>query len=206
MGEKSTVSSESGSTNEAAGMPPIKVTLPFKPAKTITKTRTKKKAPDSNHKAASEKKDTTKKETGGEESPNSDEDELELSEDEEEAADTNPEDTELKEVKIDEVKNPLGRENINDKTLKSYITAYNTFVSKVRMLPTERNRKSDDTIEQYISDQFDSNPKAGNLAKMTHLVCMIKILFPRVYVSITKAKTILKNWNKTKKTAINYSH
>lgn len=32
---------------------------------------------------------------------------------------------------------------------------------------------------------------------MNHLLCMIKILFPLVYVSIQNAKTTIKNWKKT---------
>lgn len=143
-------------------------------------------------------KDEDNAEESGDDSPESD-DELDLSDDEDNETDSIQEEIQLRAVKFDDVKNTLGRDNINNKTLKSYITAFNAFVNKVRALPTERNGKADDKIEQYISEQFESNPEAGNLTKMNNLVCMIKILHPRIYASITNSKATLKNWTHTTK-------
>lgn len=139
----------------------------------------------------------------------SDDDDLLLSGDESDCEHEEVTGIDIKAIKFDEVKETLGRANINDKTLKSYILAYNPFANKVGSLPSERNGKADDVLDRYINEQYEANPKACNLGKMNHLICMIKILFPLVYVSIPNAKAMFKNWKATTNpesaTAINFA-
>lgn len=203
-------------------LPPVKVVSPLKTGKLISKNRSNKKhAPQSerieinqqplpdgkkhgnkeqttdNHEPPDTKNSGNKEQTtGNSDSTESDDEDLETLEDENKPEVISAMETQLKTLKFDEVKDKLGRENMNDKTLKSYISAYNTFLGKVTTLPSGRNGKVDDTLDRYINEQYDEKKKVVNLAKMTHLICMIKIIYPQIYVSILNAKTTLKNRKK----------
>lgn len=108
-------------------MPPVKVIPPLKPGKSICKKRSnKKQAPPSAPAKISQQPPPDTKKSGNKEQtidnhehPESDDEDPELSDEENNPEGISTTETELKTLKSDEVKDTLGRANINDKALKS---------------------------------------------------------------------------------------
>lgn len=213
--KEETKSQEHTQTDEASLAPnlkTVKLTVPEKPAdkepppaKTITKTRKKgrktKAAPketednntedNSNTEKAKQTPPATESEKAEPNAPTAE------SEDDDEFEIKNiPDTTQLKKADYKKVKTSLGRSNINDNTLRTYISAYSAFVERIKELPNE-DKKSDDKINRYVEEMHRENPRPGNLAKMNQLISMLKIMNPRVFVSIPLTKVTIKNWKKS---------
>lgn len=84
-------------------------------------------------------------------------------------------------ITFEEVKEKSGWASFNDKTMKSYCNASKFFVEAKGTMPYGKHGEADEALESFFLDQYNSNPRPGNLYRMNQILLMIRILHPKYF-------------------------